>query len=337
VLRAYGELMPHGRYPGALVFIEVPPAEVDVNVHPAKAEVRLADAKAAWDAIHTGLTRILARGDWMPRQGTAAVEPSRSLAMPESAQRVAEAITRYGNRNLPATWWMPPAHAAHGAALRDGPTPPELLPRPEHFKSLRYLGQLHRAYLVCEGPQGLVLVDQHAAHERMNYQRLRASAPGSTQPLLVPQIVALASAVAARVAEAKDLLASIGLETEPFGEGSIAIKTLPPPLARLTEQPLAALLADLSDELALHGRGESLERLRDALLARAACHGSIRAHDALTPQEAQALLDALDATDYGARCAHGRPVLASFDTREIERRFGRDYASHSHAAPEEAL
>ena len=261
--------------------------------------------------------------------------PSRSYAMPESAQRVAEAITRYGNRNLPATWWMPPARGATPPAQ---PSPPELMPRPEYFKSLRYLGQLHRTYLVCEGPQGLVLVDQHAAHERMNYQRLRARAGGTgIQPLLVPQVVALAPAAAARVAEAADLLASIGLETEPFGEGSIAIKALPPPLARLAEQPLAALLANLSDELSLHGRGESLERLRDALLARAACHGSVRAHDALTPPEAQALLDALDATDYGARCAHGRPVVASFDAPEIERRFGRDYASHSHAAPQETL
>ncbi|HET7784709.1 MAG TPA: DNA mismatch repair endonuclease MutL [Myxococcales bacterium] len=337
VLRAYGELMPHGRYPGALVFVEVPPAEVDVNVHPAKAEVRLADARAAWDAIHTGLIRILARGDWMPTPPpssaqAAAAPPS---ALPAGAQHVAEAITRYGNRNLPATWWMPPAW---GGAPRAQPAPPELMPRPAHFKALRYLGQLHRTYLVCEGPQGLVLIDQHAAHERMNYQRLRGRAgAGAVQPLLVPQVVALSSAAFARVSEASDLLASIGLETEPFGETAMAVKTLPPPLARLDEQALAALLADLSDELSLHGRGESLSLLRDALLARAACHGSVRAHDPLTPQEAQALLDALDETDYGARCAHGRPVVADFDRAEIERRFGRDYASHSHAAPEEAL
>ena len=93
----------------------------------------------------------------------------------------------------------------------------------------------------------------------------------------------------------------------------------------------------LAGELASHGRGESLERLRDALLARAACHGSVRAHDALAAPEAQALIDALDETDYGARCAHGRPVVAEWTEAEIERRFGRDYASHAHAAPPEAL
>src|SRR5207302_11398849 len=115
-----------------------------------------------------------------------------------------------------------------------------------------------------------------------------------------------------------------------------AAKALPRPLALLDESHLPALLADLADELE-HGRGDSLEHRRDALLARAACHGSVRAHDALSAGEAQALLDALDQTDYGARCAHGRPVVAGYDIEEIERRFGRDYASHSHAAPPEAL
>jgi DNA mismatch repair protein MutL len=122
-----------------------------------------------------------------------------------------------------------------------------------------------------------------------------------------------------------------------MGGSSAAVKALPQALARLDEKALPALLADLAEELASHGRGESLERRRDALLARAACHGSIRAHDALAPGEAQALLDTLDQTDYGARCAHGRPVVAEWSEAEIERRFGRDYASHSHAAPPEAL
>ncbi|TMA15198.1 MAG: DNA mismatch repair endonuclease MutL [Deltaproteobacteria bacterium] len=290
VLRAYGELMPHGRYPGAIVFLEVPPGEVDVNVHPAKAEVRLADAKAAWEAIYEGLTGILARGDWMPRrQGTAAaIAPARVYPLGHPADRVAEAMERYGAR-MPVTWWMPPSQAA--APVAGGERPPELVTRPRYFGGLRYLGQLHRTYLVCEGPQGLVLIDQHAAHERMNYQRLRG------------------------------------------GAARAALQ----PLAKLDETALGALLTDLADELAARGRGDSLERLRDALLARAACHGSVRAHDALTAPEAQALLDALDETDYGARCAHGRPVVAEWTEAEIERRFGRDYASHAHAAPPEAV
>jgi DNA mismatch repair protein MutL len=309
VLRAYGELMPHGRYPGALVFLEVPPAEVDVNVHPAKAEVRLADPRAAWDAIFSGLTKVIARGAWMPPP--AAPMPER--AWPAPPQRVAEPLQLYG------------------------PQQPHLVAPAPYFHGLRYLGQLHRTYLVCEGANGLVLIDQHAAHERVNYQRLRAAAPEKAQPLLVPHIVQLSAAAAARIAEAAPLLAGIGIEVDSMGGQSAAVKALPRPLAQLHEKALPALLADLAEELAAHGRGDSLERIKDALLARAACHGSVRAHDALAPGEAQALLDALDQTDYGARCAHGRPVVAEWTEAEIERRFGRDYASHPHAAPPEAL
>jgi DNA mismatch repair protein MutL len=335
VLRAYGELMPHGRYPGAIVFLEVSPSELDVNVHPAKAEVRFADAKAAWEAIHSGLTQILSRGEWMhPAQGTGAVEPARVYSIGDSAQRVADAVERYRARTNGG--WTPSAQppvAAPGTAPQ-----PELVARSPWFRGLRYLGQLHRTYLVCEGPQGLVLIDQHAAHERVNYQRLRDRKAGlAVQPLLVPLLVQLPAAAAARVAGSIDLLASLGVELEPFGATTAVVKALPPALAALDERGLGALLTDLAGELAAHGRGESLERLRDALLARAACHGSVRARDALASQEAQALIDALDETDYGARCAHGRPVVAEWTEAEIERRFGRDYASHSHAAPPEAL
>jgi DNA mismatch repair protein MutL len=328
VLRAFGELMPHGRYPGAIVFLEVPPAEVDVNVHPTKAEVRLADSRAAWEAISGALSPLLSKGAWLHQHAAQTHGPQ--------ADRVAEAIERYAARD------PQPPHPEHAGHAHESPGPaygaqPDLVPRPEYFHALRYLGQLHRSYLVCEGPRGLVLIDQHAAHERMNYQRLRARAAGPAQPLLIPHIVQLPAAISARVAEAAGLLQSIGVELEGFGDRSAVVKALPGPLARLDESGLAALLADLAEELATHGRGDSLERRRDALLARAACHASVRARDALAPGEAQALLDALDGTDYGARCAHGRPVVAEWGVAEIERRFGRDYESHSHAAAPETL
>jgi DNA mismatch repair protein MutL len=346
VLRAFGELMPHGRYPGALVFLEVPAAEVDVNVHPAKAEVRLADARAAWEAISAGLSPLLSRGEWLQPRGVAAAEPARGYTLHTGAdpagaapraEQVAEALERYAAQGPqePRRFFTQPAPAQH--AHTHAHLQPELVPRPEFFGALRYLGQLHRSYLVCEGAQGLVLVDQHAAHERMNYQRLRARAAAPAQPLLVPHVIELPAALSARVAEAAPLFASIGIEVEDFGGTSAVVKALPLPLAKLDERQLSGLLADLAEELATHGRGETLERKRDALLARAACHASVRARDALTPGEAQALLDALDGTDYGARCAHGRPVVAEWGTAEIERRFGRDYATHSHAAPPESL
>jgi DNA mismatch repair protein MutL len=361
VLRAYGEVMPHGRYPAALVFLEVPAREVDVNVHPAKAEVRLADGRAAHEAISAALRSVLASGAWLPLDGTGQVPPARSYALSsdDRSTRVAEALERYGERapyQKPG-WHGDPRFAAAfrpmsdppgtvriggegaGASVLAGGQAALIAPQP-YFAGLRYLGQLHRTYLVCEGPRGLVLVDQHAAHERMNYQRLRRAAAerrAHVQPLLVPVLLSLAPAAAARIAEGAADLAAIGVEVEPFGGGSAAVKALPAPLASLRESALAALLTDLAEELSTSGRGESLERRRDALLARAACHASVRAHDALSEGEARALLGALDATDYGARCAHGRPVVAEWPVAEIEKRFGRDYESHARAAPPDTL
>jgi DNA mismatch repair protein MutL len=335
VLRAYGEAMPHGRYPAAILFLEMHPRDVDVNVHPAKAEVRLADGRAAYEAIIAALRPALASGDWIPRDAHVAAAHASAFERPDGP-RVADARNEMGDTNHGV------CDAIHGVpgASRAREVQQSLLGPEPYFSGLRYLGQLHRTYLVCEGPRGLVLIDQHAAHERMNYQRLRRAAAergGAVQPLLLPIVLRLPPAAAARIAESSVELAAIGIEGEPFGSGSIAIKALPAPLASLRESALASLLADLSEELASFGSGESLDHRRDALLARAACHASVRANDALAEDEARALLAALDVTDFGARCAHGRPVVAEWPAGEIEKRFGRDYQPHSHAAPPESL
>ena len=338
VLRAYGEVMPHGRYPAAILFIEVPPREVDVNVHPAKAEVRLADSRAAYEAIIAALRPPLASGEWLPMEGSERVAPTTTDSYPTLSQAgglASDAAPRASESSLD---YEPREKAANTNG--DQRQQEVLLARQPYFAGLRYLGQLHRTYLVCEGPRGLVLVDQHAAHERMNYQRLRRAAAerrAAVQPLLVPIVLRLSPASAARIAESSGELSAIGIETEPFGAGSVALKAVPAPLARLPESALAAMLADLTEELSNFGRGESLDQRRDALLARAACHASVRANDALTEGEARALLAALDETDYGARCAHGRPVVAEWAGVEIEKRFGRDYESYAHAAAPETL
>src|SRR5205807_1523222 len=200
----------------ALVFVEVAPRDVDVNVHPAKAEVRLADARAAHEAIGAALRPALASGAWLPLDGTAGVGPARSYTLApadDRSTRVAEALQRYGER---APYERPRWHGGPGSTagvrpMSDAPasvraggegagpadragTQATLIPPQPYFAGLRYLGQLHRTYLICEGPRGLVLVDQHAAHERMNYQRLRRAAAerrGYVQPLLVPILLRL--------------------------------------------------------------------------------------------------------------------------------------------------
>ena len=342
VLRAYGEAMPHGRYPAAILFLQIPPRDVDVNVHPTKAEVRLADGRAAYEAIIAALRPPLAAGDWLHAARAAEVVghgPAGAGAYAsggfEHAAGVAEGSTDYDStlRFPGAAGWEDRQSTANASQA-------QLVPEQPYFGGVRYLGQLHRTYLVCEGPRGLVLIDQHAAHERMNYQRLRRAAAehrGHVQPLLLPIVLRLAPASAARIAESSTELAAIGIEGEPFGNGSIAIKALPAPLASLHESTLGALLADLAEELSSFGHGESLDVRRDALLARAACHASVRANDGLAEDEAKALIAALDSTDFGARCAHGRPVVAEWPTAEIEKRFGRDYESYAHAAAPETI
>src|SRR5207248_5314049 len=172
------------------VFLAVPPGEVDVNVHPAKAEVRLADPRAAWDAIYGGLTRVLSRSStWLPP---------------------------------PTGPYSPPHVVAEQPAVYQ--PQPQLVPRSGYFHGLRYLGQLHRTYLVCEGPRGLVLIDQHAAHERVNYQRLR-NRTQPVQPLLVPHVVELSVAAVEKIAAVRDELAGLGIDVERFGENSVAVKT----------------------------------------------------------------------------------------------------------------
>ena len=311
VLRAYGEVMPHGRFPAALIFVEVPPSEVDVNVHPAKAEVRLADPRAAYEAIAVGLRSVLAPGVFVALESEA--PPSTPAAW------------------APATMERTSFRAAESAgpplAVASVPAP-ELLQPSRYFAGLRYLGQLHRTYLVCEGRAGLVLIDQHAAHERMNYQRLRRAARDRgprAQPLLVPHLVQVSTSTASVLEDSIPALEAIGIEVEPFGNGSAAIKALPALLSHLPSAKLGGLLADVVEELTLHGKGESAAHVEDALLARAACHASVRAHDDLADGEARALLAALDDTDYGARCAHGRPVVTEIGISELEKRFGRDY------------
>ena len=354
VLQAYGEVLPHGRYPSALVFVEVPPAEVDVNVHPAKAEVRLADGRAAYEAIRNAIAVILVRGSYLhlpPAGSGGTANGAASPAEERQAVRVAEALARFGRRmGGGGTWtgggaWRGPQPSSGPLSAAPGldaalPAQADLVAASPFFRGLRFLGQLHRTYLVCEGPRGLVLIDQHAAHERMNYQRLRQAARERAvvaQPLLVPLVVTLAAPVAALVGEHAAALVALGIDVSPLDGNAIAILALPAALGHLSAGEASALLADLADELEAQGRGVSLERLHDALLARAACHASIRAHDALAAPEAQALLDALDETDYGARCAHGRPVVAEWSVAEVEKRFGRDYESHEHAAAPELL
>ena len=193
---------------------------------------------------------------------------------------------------------------------------------PAYFAALRYLGQIDRTYLVCEGDGELVLLDQHAAHERVAFQRLKDRAEHgevAVQRLLFPSVIELPPAEAALVAEHGAVLAKVGFEVEPFGGTAIAVKAVP---AGLREEA-TPVLRELLGELAERGGSRAVTERLDHVLATVACHSVVRAGDALSTDEVVALLAQMDGIDFRAHCPHGRPVLLRIGTAEIARRFGR--------------
>ncbi|MHB1239812.1 MAG: DNA mismatch repair endonuclease MutL [Gammaproteobacteria bacterium] len=319
VRQAYTDVLYHGRHPAFVLYLELDPALVDVNAHPTKLEVRFRDARLVHDFLFRSLHKALAdlrpadapapapalggaprSGDWvsrMPRQG------AMSLA-------VAEAVETYGALHPAA-----PARAAPASALAPAP---ELIP-PLGFA----IAQLHGIYVLAENARGLVLVDMHAAHERITYERLKTDceeAGPQVQPLLVPVTVSVRE-VEAELAEAhRDALAGFGLELDRLGPGTVRVRGVP---ALLADTDAAALVGDVLADLAVHGTTRRVEALRDALLSTMACHGAVRAHRRLTLPEMNALLRDMERTERAGQCNHGRPTWVEVPLAELDRLFLR--------------
>jgi DNA mismatch repair protein MutL len=316
----YRDVLPRGRFPSAVLFVDLPLEAVDVNVHPAKWEVRFADARAAhrWiaDAVRSGL----ARRSWLA--GSPAPDSSRAAESTLPAATASFAPRAEGERS-PSDWLFA------GSSAREHEEPAPAAPDRVRFGELRLLGQLLATYLLVEGKQDLLLVDQHAAHERVLYEQLRASwlARGvERQPLLAPLAVQIEPRALAVLAERAEDAARLGFEIEPFGDDTIAVRTVP---ALLAGRDPAGLVRGLADAwLAGEGGSAPTSDLRsldaaDRAFATLACHAARRKGDPLDPREQRALLDALDAIPWAPTCPHGRPVVVPFTGPEIERRFGR--------------
>ncbi len=328
VTMGYGELIPRGRYPVAVIRIDLPGDAVDVNVHPQKLEVRFADAAAVTAALRHVVRKGLASAPWLAE--TASSTPFRMDAVASMAPpvlRTRDLVDRYAETTTRQLFPLG-LGTSRAADQRRLPVPvPVPVPVPDRgpgpvdfFSSLRYLGQLDRTYLICDGDGELVLIDQHAAHERVEFQRLRErTGPLAQQRLLFPTHVEASPAHLAAVTEAAELLAATGFEVEPFGVATVAIKAIP---AGLRHDP-ASVLRELLDELADHGGSRAVDDRLDHVLATIACHSVVRAGDVLAPREAEALLASMDGVDFRAHCPHGRPVLLRIGVPEIARRFGR--------------
>jgi len=342
ILEAYRTLIPKMRYPAVMLFLEMPPQEVDVNVHPTKLEVRFPSANRIYQAVMDAIQPVLLAG------------PGALLA-PEPAEqqkdRVEQAVQKYfENRpfrlepkptqpRISALYEKPQTNrAAEFPASRPWPKPtaPQIPasvpgkkavadagPAPGIFSELRVIGQTHSNYLVLESEDSLIIMDQHAAHERINFEKLKAQMAGSEmsrQNLLFPEVIELSYQQAQAIDKNLELLQSLGFEIQPFGGNSFLVKSTPGLLENLELQPL---FADLADELAEIGKMNSLDDRIDHLLSVVACHSSVRSGRTLSDTEIRALLKELDENPFPGQCPHGRPAIWKIPLRELEKKFRR--------------
>ena len=316
---AYTDLLARDRHPLVALRLEIPHHLVDVNVHPAKTEVRFRDAGLVRGLIVGALKHALAAaghrasttvashalGKFQPAYGSGAAAPVTG--------HLAEAAARFQAPLQPPGEDFAPAAPASGEAAPEGEAYPLGAAR----------AQLHATYVVAQTEDGIVIVDQHAAHERIVYERIKAeigAGGAAQQPLLIPEVVELGEAAADRVAARADELAELGLVVERFGPEAVIVRAVP---ALLGASDAGGLIRDLADELAEHGTGLALKERLDALCSTMACHGSVRAGKRLTAEEMNALLRQMEATPGAGQCNHGRPTYVELKLADIERLFGR--------------
>ncbi len=323
-------VMEKDRYPLAFLFLDVPPSDVDVNVHPAKSEVRFKKTDEIHRAVYAAVSEAL-KG-WSMRKGSgqwpAVSGQSDEFRTPDSnyQERVSEAIGRYAANQGSGVGGQGSAVGAYGNT-------PLQLHRLTHspvqgssggfFSSLTVLGRVGGTYIVCSTGNDLCLIDQHAAHERIAFERLkktyRDSRPES-QTLLIPEVVDLPQSEGMLIREHLEVLSRTGLEVEHFGGDTFVIKSVP---AALSNKNIRGLVRDIADELAHAGRSTSIDELMERLFSRMACHSAVEGGDNMDHREIAALLRDLDSIAFSSNCPHGRPVFVMLDQIEIEKMFGR--------------
>jgi DNA mismatch repair protein MutL len=319
---AYQDVLARDRHPIVALFLDGPDDEIDVNVHPAKAEVRFRDAALVRGLIVGALRHALADGGHRASTTVAATALG--------AFRPAGTYPGGGAPASPPRFAFPPTPptlalaesanaflAADGAAEAPAPGPGREAP----LGAAR--AQLHGTYILAETATGIVLVDQHAAHERLVHERIKADLARhgvARQTLLLPEIVELEEGVAARLAARARELAEFGLVIEAFGPGAVVVREVP---ALLPGLDVAGLVRDLAVELAEWGDALSLKERVETVCGTLACHTSVRAGRHLSPAEMDALLRQMEVTPNSGQCNHGRPTYVALDLADIERLFGR--------------
>ncbi len=321
---AYFDFLSRDRHPAAVLFLECDPHLVDVNVHPAKSEVRFRDPGIARGLIVSALRHALANAGH--RASTTVAGATLGAFRPEPTGRVyqmdrpsAGAIaTNYTLQSPPEMQGF--AEAATPSARFEPPID-ETAPTDLPLGAAR--AQVHENYIIAQTADGMVIVDQHAAHERLVYEKLKAQMAENgvaAQALLIPEIVELGGGDAARLLDHAEELARFGLTLEPFGAGAIAVRETPAILGTINARKL---VLDILDELADLGDSQTVQARVEAILSRVACHGSIRSGRRMQADEMNALLREMEATPHSGQCNHGRPTYVELKLADIEKLFGR--------------
>src|SRR5580698_180758 len=333
---AYADFLARDRHPVAALYVELDPALVDVNVHPAKAEVRFRDPAlvrglivgalrhALAGAGHRASTTVAAdalagfRSGYQPGPSAAGFSAWQAGGWTPAPSAGLQSGLLAGVAEISARFEAAP-YTADGFAEPGAPAAFD----PIDFPLGAARAQLHETYIVAQTRDGVVIVDQHAAHERLVYERMKegmAAGGVPTQALLMPQVVELDPAEAERVASRAGELADLGLVLEPFGPGAVLVRETP---AALGETDVAGLVRDIADDLVENGAALALKERLEHVAGTMACHGSVRAGRRLTAPEMNALLRQMEATPHSGQCNHGRPTYVELKLADIERLFGR--------------
>lgn len=339
IIDSYGRMLEKGRFPQGVLFIDLPPGEVDVNVHPTKNEVRFSNARLVGDLIKEAIRGLLGGAPWLDGRtvnygNTSELHPAARESGGEyvpGAVNSAEGGTALNGSPVfsrDAGAHTPHISGATGephAASEEGVTQENgLFAGPGFYSGLKVIGQLGELYIVCASHGGMVLVDQHAAHERINYERLMKAHIGEgsihAQELLVPEVVELSPHESDVLSGYRDELVSLGLTIDSFGDNTFIIRSVP---ALLRNSDLGGLVRDIVSEIKETGNERSLSEKIDTVISTMACHSSIRASYELNPEKMKALLRELDQARFPHSCPHGRPVARELSYADIERMFKR--------------
>ncbi len=359
LLDAYGNRLMKQRYPVAVLFLTLPCDQVDVNVHPTKHEVRFAEHGKIYARVKTAVEKALVRREKTWRSESLSRKPAPPFSIPDRISHKATLQTdlfddpgaappptpsvirdRSGSFSVPSQPVTDEPRPVSPAVSRDDtdrfrlpvshPTPsasdepdkaPDKGPASSFFRELRVVGQLRATYILCESADGLIIIDQHAAHERIVFESIKAGkGPTASQALLLPETVELGFREAEALEKALGGLLEMGLDIEPFGQNCFVVKAVP---ALLSQGSVVRLVTDIAEKLVIAGSSRLLEQALDECLIVMACHGAIRANQVLSEAQIRQLLVQLDGCHTPSFCPHGRPTWTRYSMASLEKAFKR--------------